>query len=236
MSDLTKAQAAKRERTLLIAFLLSLPGPLVTGVAALSSHSATQLADFIRRTVELVALFLSWWVFRKIQRNPALGEADRLRLERMAGLSVAGAMICSGVVMLLVAISRLGVYEPGGRVTLGLIIAILGLLTNGWFWRRYTILTREHYSSVIAAQQKLYRAKACVDLCVVAALTAVAVAPTHPMTRYIDVLGSIVVAGYLMWSGLRMAQTYLGDFGTLFRHWREHSRSIMWSSVRKDND
>ncbi len=98
--------------------------------------------------------------------------------------------------------------SQAASVTLGLTIAILGLLTNGWFWWRYTVLTREQYSSVIAAQQQLYRAKASVDLCVVAALAAVAIAPTHPATQYVDLLGSVTVAGYLLWSGLRAAQTH----------------------------
>ncbi|MBN1877773.1 MAG: cation transporter [Anaerolineae bacterium] len=223
MTTLTKEQATSREKTLLTALLLSAPGPLVTGLATLSSHSTTQLADFIRRDMELVALFLSWWVFRQLQRNTALSKADQSRLERTAGLSVAGTMAGSGIVMAIVALSRLSVYEPGGKVISGLIIATLGLITNGWFWRRYTVLTREQYSSVIAAQQKLYRAKASVDLCVVTALTAVALAPAHPATRYVDVLGSVIVAGYLLWSGLRMAQTHLGDARRLFQRAREHS-------------
>lgn len=208
MNGLSKEQSSSREKTLLTALLLSAPGPLVTGIAVITSHSTTQLADFIRRSIELVVLFLSWWVFRQLQRNRALDEAEQARLERMAGLSVAVAMICSGTVMVIVAISRMSVYEPGGSVTLGLTIAILGLLTNGWFWWRYTVLTREQYSSVIAAQQQLYRAKASVDLCVVAALAAVAIAPTHPATQYVDLLGSVAVAGYLVWNGLRAAQTH----------------------------
>jgi divalent metal cation (Fe/Co/Zn/Cd) transporter len=128
------------------------------------------------------------------------------------------------------------VFEPGGNVTSGLVIAILGLMTNGWFWRRYTVLTREQYSSVIAAQQKLYRAKASVDLCVVTALAAVTVAPGHPATRYVDILGSITVAGYLLWSGLRMAQSHLGDVRRLFHRLGEHSRTILWLPSRRDHD
>ncbi len=210
MTNFSKEQAASREKTLLTALLLSAPGPLVTGFAALSSHSATQLADFIRRDMELVALFLSWWVFRQLQRNATLSKAEQSRLERTAGLSIAGTMMGSGIVMAIVALSRLSVFEPGGKVVSGLVIAVLGLITNGWFWRRYTVLTREQYDSVIAAQQKLYRAKASVDLCVVAALTAVTVAPAHPVTRYVDIVGSLIVAGYLLWNGLRMAQSHLG--------------------------
>lgn len=92
----------------------------------MTSQSTTQLADFLRRSMELAAIFISWWVFRKLHRNEALGKADQ--------------------------------------------------------------------------------AKTTVDLCVTAALAAVAIAPAHPATRYIDILGSIVVAVYLLWSGLRTAQ------------------------------
>ncbi|MEZ4642662.1 MAG: cation transporter [Chloroflexota bacterium] len=222
MPNLSNEQAASREKTLLTAWLLSAPGPLVTGLAALSSHSTTQLADFIRRSMELVASFLSWWVFRRLQRNATLDKVEQARLERAAGLSVAGAMVCSGMIMLLITLSRWSVYEPSGKVISGLIIAVLGLLTNGWFWRRYTILTREQYSSVIAAQQKLYRAKTSVDLCVVIALTTVAIAPAHPLTRYVDILGSIAVACYLLWSGLRLAQSHLEIDGNLFFRLRQH--------------
>jgi divalent metal cation (Fe/Co/Zn/Cd) transporter len=209
MKHLTKAQSTSREKTLRGALLLSAPGPLVTGIAVATSHSTTQLADFLRRGVELVAIFISWWVFRQLHGNAAMDEADQARLERMAGLSTAIAMTCSGGVLLIVALSRLSTFEPGGSVTLGLTIAILGLITNGWFWRRYSAMTREQYSSVIASQQQLYRAKTLVDICVVAALATVAVAPSHPATRYVDLLGSSVVAVYLLWSGLRTMQTHL---------------------------
>jgi divalent metal cation (Fe/Co/Zn/Cd) transporter len=224
MNGLSKEQSSSREKTLRTSLLLSAPGPLVTGWALISSHSTTQFADFLRRGVELVAIFISWWVFRQFQRNPALSDADRARLERMAGLSVAGAMFLSGIGMLILALSRLSAYEPGGRVTAGLIIAVLGLVTNGWFWWRYAALTREQYSAVIDAQQRLYRAKTSVDFCVVAALTAVAVAPNHPATRYVDILGSVVVAGYLLWSGLRMAQIQPAKLKELFS--RSNERTV----------
>lgn len=208
MTTLTKQQSASREKTLLTSLLLSAPGPLVTGYAVITSQSTTQLADFIRRGVELVAIFISWWVFHQLHRGAAPGEEARARLERAAGLSAAGAMACSGVILLGVALSRLSVFEPGGSVTFGLVIAVLGLLTNGWFWRRYSAQTREQFNAVIAAQQQLYRAKTSVDLCVVIALAAVAIAPQHPATRYVDLLGSVTVAGYLLWTGLRAAQKH----------------------------
>jgi len=221
MTVLSKEQAASRKKVLLTALLLSTPGAVVTGIAALSSHSTTQFADFIRRSMELVAMFISWWVFSQLQRDQKLGEVDHTRLERAAGLGVAIAMGGSGVVMLVITLSRLSAFEPGGNVMMGLIIAVLGALMNGWFWWRYTVLSREQYSAVIAAQQKLYRAKALVDLCVVTALAAVVIAPFHPVTPYVDLVGSIFVAGYLLWNGLRMAQSHLDGTRSILTRMRE---------------
>ncbi len=236
MTALSKEQVASRGKTLLIALLLSAPGPLVTGMAVLSSHSTTQLADFIRRTAELIALFVSWWVFRRLHRSAGISEINQAQLERAAGLSVAGAMVCSGIAMLVVAVSRFSAYEPGGNVYFGLTIAILGLLTNAFFWYRYTVLTREQYNSVIASQRDLYRAKAFVDFCVVAALATVAIAPGHPVTQYVDVLGSVMVAGYLLWSGLRMAQFHGGSIRRLTNFLHKRPGMPFRVPVQKDSD
>ena len=148
-------------------------------------------------------------------------DGEKTRLEQKAGISVAGAMIVSGLVMLVVALSRATSYEPGGNVIPGLIIAALGLLANGLFWRRYSNLNREEYSSVIAAQQGLYRAKTSVDLCVVIALTMVAIAPAYPATRYVDILGSVAVAGYLLWTGTRMLKPFFYNTRELLSHRRD---------------
>jgi divalent metal cation (Fe/Co/Zn/Cd) transporter len=203
VTPLTSEQAASREKTLLAAVLLSAWAPLTTGIAVFLSRSTTQVADFIRRTAELAALFVSWQVFRYLQRHDQLNASNKARVERIASLSVAVALGCSGIAMLGLAISRISTFEPGGNVYLGLVIAILGLATNTWFWRRYTLMTREHYNPVIDSQIQLYRAKAFVDICVITALSAVAINPHHIATRYIDISGSVAVSIYLMWSSLR---------------------------------
>lgn len=200
MAEVSQEQSASRERTMLVAMLLSAPGPIATGIPAFVSLSATQIADFLRRTAELVALVVAWWVYRRLRRD----DGGRARIESAANTTVAGAMLCSGVAMLAVGVARLFAYEASGSVLIGLVIAALGLLTNSWFWLRYRRMNREQYESVVAGQQTLYRAKASVDLCVVIALTAVTVAPTHPATRYIDAGGAVIVACYLFFSGWRM--------------------------------
>lgn len=194
----------KSERTLLLALLMSAPGPLVTGIAAITSRSTTQLADFVRRTAELVATFVSWWVFRRVANHPDGGAAYKQKMERIANRTVAVAMLFSGVALLAVGVIRLFVQQAGGRSVLGLVIAALGLVVNTAFFFRYRGIVRRQYDAVIAAQQKLYQAKAIVDVCVVAALAMVTFLPLHPATKYIDAVGSMAVALYLLYSGARM--------------------------------
>ena len=195
-------RTSKSERTLLIALLLSAPGPLIISYAALTSHSATQLADFLRRTSELVATFISWLIFHQLRKKIDADIDYTTRLERLTNLTVAGAMSCSGIALLVVGVVRIFDYQVGSKVILGVIIAGLGLLTNVWFWQKYRRMNKAQPDSIIMAQQRLYRGKASVDICVVSALTAVAIAPAHPVTQYIDALGSIAVAGYLLHNGI----------------------------------
>ncbi len=202
MSTLSKEQIAGREKTLIAALLLSMWAPLTTGIAVLLSRSTTQLADFIRRSVELIALFISWRVFRYVEKGHEVSPIQKARLEKIAGLSVAIALCISGLTMFIITMARIGTFEPGGNVYPGLAIAFLGLITNSWFWRRYTRMTNEHYNPVINSQRLMYRAKTIVDLCVLIALASVAIAPDSPATRYIDALGSVAVSIYLLWSGI----------------------------------
>lgn len=198
---MTQPKNRSASRTLLVALLMSAPGPLITGLSAAASGSPTQLADFVRRTAELVASFMSWYVYRRIARNAG---ADRARLDRLAGRTVAWAMLLSGTALLFVGIRSLVSYTPAGNVMSGFIIAVLGLVMNTLFFARYTRLARREGDAVLEAQRRLYRAKAVVDACVVAALAAVLIAPAATATRYIDALGTITVACYLFYNGVDM--------------------------------
>ncbi len=201
MSGSEKTPISKREKTMLTSFLISASGPIVTGITAITSRSATQIADFLRRTAELLALFTSWWVYRKLYGKTESDPEYCARMENIADATVLGAMFCSGIVMLAIGISRLFVYKVSGNVILGLITATMGLLVNAWFWRRYSIMIREEFDSIVAGQQRLYRAKVFVDIAVVTALASVTIAPNHPAIRYIDALGCIIVSFYLLYNG-----------------------------------
>ncbi|NLO70526.1 MAG: hypothetical protein GX102_06215 [Porphyromonadaceae bacterium] len=75
-------------------------------------------------------------------------------MERIANLCVGLAMRLSGIAMIL--ISFLSNHAEKGNVVLSLIIAILGAITNLWFWLRYRKVNREEPNAIISVQSKLY--------------------------------------------------------------------------------
>lgn len=190
-----------RRRTLRLAVFLSAWAPLATGIAVVMSRSTTQVADFVRRTIELVAVVVAYAAFVRASRASS---ADRAaRWERTANRTVAVALLGSAVAIVVVALVRGGGFRPGGNVVLGIVIALLGLITNAWFWRRYVGFERDRPSTIIGGQRVFYRAKCAVDAVVLAALSAVMLAPTWAGTRTVDLVGSLAVSAYLVWSGVR---------------------------------
>ena len=191
------------QRTLLASMLLSAPGPLVLGIGLLVGSSSTQLADFIRRTVELVAIIISWAIHGATTNDSELDLRRRRRLERIADVSVGAAMCIGGLAMLL--ISFLSTERDKGNVIPGLVIDVLGVIVNTWFWFHYRRLNKQSHNSILAVQSRLYRAKSLVDCAVVAALATVVVAPGSSAAYFMDKAGSAVVAVYLIVNGVMAA-------------------------------
>lgn len=188
-------------RTLLMSVLMSAPGPLVVGIGLLAGRSSTQIADFVRRSSELLAIMMSFAVYKITTKDGACDEAKKARLERISN-SFVGAMMCVGGIFMIV-LTILSEPEDKGNVIPGLTIAVLGVIANTIFWRRYTWLNKIEPNAIMAVQARLYRAKSLVDGCVTAALLSVAIAPGTPLSAWMDILGSVVVALYLIRCGIQ---------------------------------
>lgn len=188
-------------RTLLMSVLMSAPGPLVVGLGLLSGRSSTQIADFVRRSAELLAIIMSFAVYRITTKDDACDEARRTALERRSNAFV-GAMMCVGGAFM-IALTLMSENADKGNVIPGLAIAVLGVIANTAFWLKYTRLNQQSPNAILQVQARLYRAKSLVDSCVTAALLSVVIAPESPVSFWLDFAGSLVVALYLIWCGLR---------------------------------
>jgi len=187
-------------RTLLWSVLMSSPGPLIIGLGLLVGRSSTQIADFVRRSAELLAIIASFVVYQATGGDDCDSERKN-KLERFSNAFV-GAMMClGGVLMILLAF--MAETSDKGNVIPGLSIALMGVIANTIFWRKYAALDKKEPNAVLAVQARLYRAKSLVDTCVTLALLSVLAAPGTAVSAMLDTAGSIVVALYLVWCGVK---------------------------------
>ena len=192
-------QEKSGSRTLLWSVLMSAPGPLVVGLGLLSGRSATQIADFVRRSAELLAIIMAFVTYKLTTKNGQTDSAKKEKLERFSNLFV-GAMMClGGSIMLVLALTSQNTDK--GNVIPGLSIAVMGVIANTIFWRKYAKLNKASPNPIIAVQARLYRAKSLVDSCVTLALLSVVLAPGSQFSYYFDLAGSLIVAMYLIFCG-----------------------------------
>ncbi len=188
-------------RTMLWSVIISAPGPLVVGIGMLFGHSSSQMAVFIRRSAELLALITSYVVFKITAAYTADNEARKARLERISNI-FSGAMMCLGG-SIMVTLAFIAESSEKGNVIPGLVITLMGLITNIIFWLRYNRLHRKNPNTLFLVQARLYRAKTFVDACVTAALLSVTIAPDAAVSSILDFAGSVIVAIYLTWCGIK---------------------------------
>ena len=79
------------EKTLLLSVLMSAPGPLILGLGLMSGRSTTQIADFMRRNSELLAIIAAYITYRITRKKPD----NKAKIEKFSNRFV-GAMMCLG--------------------------------------------------------------------------------------------------------------------------------------------
>lgn len=194
-------QKKSGSKTLLWSVIMSAPGPLIIGLGLFVGRSSTQIADFVRRSSELLAIIMAYVVYKITTKDGVCDTAKKEKLEKFSNLFV-GAMMClGGSLMLLLAFAS--EQEDKGNVIPGLVIALLGVVANTIFWRKYTKLNKQEPNAILAVQARLYRAKSLVDSCVTIALLSVVLFPASTLSYYLDLIGSVIVALYLIWCGIQ---------------------------------
>ena len=188
-------------RTLLMSVLMSAPGPLVVGLGLLAGRSSTQIADFVRRSSELLAIIMAFVVYKITTKDSVCNEGKKEKLEQISNAFV-GAMMCIGGSFMIV-LAFMSETTDKGNVIPGLSIAVLGVIANTIFWRKYTRLNKAESNAILAVQARLYRTKSLVDGCVSVALLSVAITPGSRISVWLDFASSIIVALYLIWCGVQ---------------------------------
>ena len=180
---------------------MSAYGPVILGLGLRVGHSSTQIADFTRRTAELLALIVAFIVYAVTNGKKEMQAGQKQIWEKRGNLFTGFIMCVSGLSML--ALSFLSADEDKGNVIPALAIAVLGVIANSIFWWRYTVLYRRQGNAILGVQARLYGAKSAVDICVTAALAVVLAFPGTGASFWVDRAGSVLVALYMIRCGIK---------------------------------
>ncbi len=197
----------KGAKTLLWSIVMSAPGPLIVGLGLIAGRSSTQIADFIRRCVEFLAIVLSFVVYCMTVKGDVVDECKKERYEKSTNIFVSAAMVLCGIIMIVLAITSS--ESDKGNVLPSLIIAVLSVSANSIFWRKYNKLGTETNNKILLAQSNLYRAKTFVDSSVVVTFIVMLLSKDTTIAHYFDLVGTVCVSIYLMFSGTKSLKTEL---------------------------
>ena len=189
------------KNTLLMSVIMSAPGPLIIAMGLLVGQSSTQIADFIRRSAELLGIILAYIVYLITTKDGVCDIIKKKKLERFSNLFVGIMMCIGGILMIILALTSSNLEK--GNVIPSLVIALLGVIANTLFWNKYTKLNRIEPNAIIAVQARLYRAKSLVDICVSSVLLVVMILPGSMVSYYLDFVGTILVSIYLVFCGMK---------------------------------
>ena len=185
------------EKTMLLSVLMSAPGPLILGLGLMAGRSTTQIADFVRRNSELLAIIMAYITYKLSLKKPD----NKAKIERFSNIFV-GAMMCLGGT-LMIALTLFSESTDKGNVIPALAIAVMGVIANTLFWLKYAKLNKAEPNPIIAVQSRLYRAKSMVDSCITIALLSVVFMPDSQISVWLDFIGSLIVAAYLVYCGIK---------------------------------
>ena len=215
----------ERERAVMIGIVTSGAQLPVGIVAAVLGGSIALVADLLRASAELLAMVLSWLALRAVRRAPRdVFNYGLDKLESAASVVVGGALLVSFVVVLVGAIARLVAPTPIGNASLGLVAAVVGTAGSVWLWRRNYVIARRAASPVMEAHWRLYRSKTVTNGTVAVSVGIALAFKDHAWAAYADPLGSLVIAGYLLYSSWAVTTSSVQD---LLDRTLEESRQLL---------
>ena len=193
----------KKETTLQRAWILSLLGLIAVYFAYYVGESNTIHADFLRRGVEFMSLLASWIVFLVINKK-SLSSYARKKLEFFSSLFIASVMFISFVSISYSAYREFIEPTETGWLLPGIAVALVALVNNSYFWRKYKKIVREESTQIIESQRRLYRSKALGDIVVFLTLTSTILLGAYHWHQYIDPAGSLLIALFILFSALKI--------------------------------
>jgi len=220
----------ERERTIRISWIIGLTSIIPDILAVMQSASVTMLTDTLRTGCDTAAIFLSWLVVRRVSHA---GNKDYNygygKLENLASLAVAAALFISFLIVVVISVRHFSHPARIGEVSIGVAVAGISAIWNGWFWLKNRQLARREHSPIMESQWRIFRAKMIINVYVVLTMSLsyyfrTNAHPEHHWSSYIDPAASFLLAAFLLFSVFRMVSVSVYD---LLDHSLEESMQVL---------
>lgn len=193
---------------------------LITLAALLAAQSSVLLADFLKTSLEFVAVLLAWMAMRRLARGG--GDAYEYgigKLENLSSLFVAALMT---LVFLVITVNAVrGLISPshvgGIGVAISLVAQVIFGSINGWLWRRCRLSAQSEESPLMESQAKLFFTKLFGNVFIFLSLSLSLALADQAWSVYIDPIASLVIAGSILVSAVGVFSSSVYDLldGTL---------------------
>jgi ferrous-iron efflux pump FieF len=203
-----------RERALRGLFFAGLLDAILTTTAFLLANSGVLLADFLKTSIELIAITLSWVAIRRVNRGGGKKfEYGLGKLENISSLFVGLVMLLS--FLIITGNSVHSIIVPGHIQGIGLWISIgsqvvyLGI--NGGLWLKNRRLSKTAPSPLMDSQTKLFLTRFIGNAFIMLSLGLSMALSRYGWSDYIDPAASMVIALSILSATLGIFSSSLYD-------------------------
>lgn len=202
----------ERSRTITFSLLTTGASLIPTVYVAVISNSLTLFTDLLRCAVEFLAILVAFLISRQTRpENLKRYNYGFSKLEHLSSLTVGAAMAVAFIVATFSALQRIVAPEVVVNAGLGLILAVLSVLGNLYIWAKNAALARRAPSPITQAQARLFLSKTVACLVVAISLSMTIFFKESAIGMHADALGSLAVAGFLLYSSYHMIFHSLGE-------------------------
>ncbi len=210
----------EKERTLFYGFIWSAIFLFPKTIAVILSNSVVLLADLLKSISKCIASLASWLSIRRVAKGKDFSyNFGYGKLENLTSLVLAGVLIISLLVIGYEVYHRFlhpeHINDFG--VWFGLLIVSAKFVIDVYFWHHDRHLAKIDNSPIMVSHWKFYRADAIANGVVILSLIISVVFKNISGIRYVDPIGSIIIAGFLLSSAYGIVSKSLYDLldGTL---------------------
>ena len=133
------------------------------------------------------------------------------KLEQLAGIAVAAALFLTFLVSLTSGIRGLIIPVKLENAGFGFVFGVASVLGNAFLWASNYIADARAPSPIAESQWRLFRAKTCATLVVVASLGVSLAFADSVASVYVDPIGSIVLSLFMLWQSYKLVSSSVPD-------------------------